>query len=198
MDLLDETVGAENWQRHHGRDNANCIVSIWDETKKQWIMKEDTGTESNTEKEKGLAADSFKRACVNWGIGRELYSAPKIIVWGNPDELKYKKFSVKSISYTDTREIAELVIVDENDIIVYGTNHSTNNKATAKQSTTIKATSEKLISDAQRKRLFAIANAQNDLLKQVINKYGYDKTEHIKMSDYDKICKEIEEKVNTI
>ena len=53
MDILDETVGAENWQRNHTRDNANCIVSIWDDDKHQWISKEDTGAESNTEKEKG-------------------------------------------------------------------------------------------------------------------------------------------------
>ena len=76
--ILDETVGPMNWQRHHTRDNANCIVSIWDAKKEQWIAKEDTGTESNTEKEKGLASDSFKRACFNWGIGRELYTAPFI------------------------------------------------------------------------------------------------------------------------
>jgi hypothetical protein len=70
-----------NWMRHHTRDNANCIVAIWDEGKKQWIEKEDTGTESNTEKEKGLASDSFKRACFNWGIGRELYTAPNMFVF---------------------------------------------------------------------------------------------------------------------
>ena len=80
MNILDETVGPDNWQRKHTRDNANCIVSIWDESKKQWIEKEDTGTESNTEKEKGLASDSFKRACVNWGIGREIYTAGRISV----------------------------------------------------------------------------------------------------------------------
>lgn len=78
--ILDETVGPMNWQRHHTRENANCIVSIWDAKKGQWIAKEDTGTESNTEKEKGLASDSFKRACFNWGIGRELYTAPFIWV----------------------------------------------------------------------------------------------------------------------
>ena len=79
--ILDETVGAMRWQRHHVRDNANCIVSIWDEEKQMWVSKEDTGTESNTEKEKGLASDSFKRACFNWGIGRELYTAP--FIWIN-------------------------------------------------------------------------------------------------------------------
>ncbi|MDO4481096.1 MAG: hypothetical protein Q4B56_08575, partial [Erysipelotrichaceae bacterium] len=48
--ILDETFGPMNWQRKHTRDNANCIVSIWDSEKQQWIEKEDTGTESNTEK----------------------------------------------------------------------------------------------------------------------------------------------------
>ena len=52
MNILDETVGAMNWMRSHTRDNANCIVSIWDKAKNQWISKEDTGTESFTEKEK--------------------------------------------------------------------------------------------------------------------------------------------------
>ncbi len=67
-----------NWQRKHRRDNANCIVEIWDKEKGQWIAKEDTGKESFSEAEKGLASDSFKRACFNWGIGRELYTAPFI------------------------------------------------------------------------------------------------------------------------
>ena len=84
MNILDETVGSLNWQRRHTRDNANCVVSIWDEKKQQWIEKEDTGTESNTEKEKGLASDSFKRACTNVGIGRELYTAP--FIWIKPED----------------------------------------------------------------------------------------------------------------
>lgn len=67
QNILDETVGPMDWQRHHKRDNANCVVSVWDEDKKQWIEKEDTGVESFTEKAKGLASDSFKRACFNWG-----------------------------------------------------------------------------------------------------------------------------------
>ena len=101
MNILDETVGAENWQRHHTRDNANCIVAIWDEKKAQWIEKEDTGTESMTEAEKGLASDSFKRACFNWGIGRELYTAP--FTWIPADKCNinngkcYDKFSVEKI-----------------------------------------------------------------------------------------------------
>lgn len=121
QNILDETVGVMNWQRHHTRDNANCIVSIWDEDKKQWIEKEDTGTESNTEKEKGLASDSFKRACFNFGIGRELYSAP--FIWISSDKANIQqgsngklqcndKFIVSEIAYDDDRNIVALTIVN--------------------------------------------------------------------------------------
>jgi hypothetical protein len=78
MNILDETVGNMFWKSEHTRNNANCVVSIWNKELNQWVSKEDTGTESFTEKEKGLASDSFKRACFNWGIGRELYTAPFI------------------------------------------------------------------------------------------------------------------------
>lgn len=118
MAILDETVGAMNWQRAHGRDNANCVVSIYDSDKQMWVSKEDTGTESNTEAEKGLASDSFKRSCVNWGIGRELYTAPFIWVKSDACEIKknqngkpvcYDKFEVLSIDYKDGR-ISDLEI----------------------------------------------------------------------------------------
>ena len=78
MNRLDEVVGALNWKREHTRDNKNCIVSIYNPETNEWVSKEDTGTESNTEQAKGLASDSFKRACFNWGIGRELYDYPLI------------------------------------------------------------------------------------------------------------------------
>ena len=78
MERLDNVVGTLNWTRRHTRENHNCIVSIFDSENNQWVSKEDTGTESNTEAEKGLASDSFKRACFNWGIGRELYDFPLI------------------------------------------------------------------------------------------------------------------------
>lgn len=112
MNILDETVGAENWQRGHSRDNANCMVSIWDETKLQWITKEDTGTESYTEKEKGLASDSFKRACVNWGIGRELYTAGRISVKNDSIEIVEKngKKYVKDSFYVDSMTVENGVI----------------------------------------------------------------------------------------
>ena len=80
MNILDETVGSTNWEREHEiiGDRLYCTVSIFDEDKNAWVSKQDVGTESYTEKEKGQASDSFKRACFNWGIGRELYTAPFI------------------------------------------------------------------------------------------------------------------------
>ena len=124
QNILDETVGPMGWQRRHCRDNANCIVSIWDADKSQWIEKEDTGTESNTEKEKGLASDSFKRACFNWGIGRELYTAPSIWIKsencdiyenGNDQRGRVKygcndRFYVSRIGYDNNRNINALEI----------------------------------------------------------------------------------------
>lgn len=118
MNILDETVGPLNWQRKHTRENANCIVSVWDEAKQQWISKEDTGTESFTEKEKGLASDSFKRACFNFGIGRELYTAP--FIWIKKEDAGIKqvgnkwtsneKFEVEKIAYDDNKCIIGLAI----------------------------------------------------------------------------------------
>lgn len=119
QNILDEKVGPMNWMRKHERENANCIVSIYDQDKCEWISKEDTGTESKTEAEKGLASDSFKRACVNWGIGRELYTAPFIWIGGDPDNLKYEKFSVAEIGYDDNQEINALAIADSKGNIVY-------------------------------------------------------------------------------
>ncbi len=132
MNILDETVGSMNWQKKYLRDNANCIVSIWDSEKNQWIEKEDTGTESFTEAEKGLASDSFKRACFNWGIGRELYTAPSIFIFPRKDMVKQKedeepkeffegkngkyqtktRFYVDYIDYDSNRNIQNLIIRD--------------------------------------------------------------------------------------
>ena len=133
QNILDETVGSMNWQRKHTRDNANCIVSIWDNEKQQWVEKEDTGTESFSEAEKGLASDSFKRACFNWGIGRELYTSP--FIWISKDNARinknektekctcYDKFRVESIEYSTDREITKLSILnDSTGVLVFNYN----------------------------------------------------------------------------
>lgn len=129
MNILDETVGAMNWQRGHSIIDGNlyCTISIWDEVKERWISKSDVGTESNTEKEKGQASDSFKRAGFNWGIGRELYSAPFVYIQLDKSEYIEKngkltsnaKFKVKDVSYDENRNIVRLVVVDSKGKVRY-------------------------------------------------------------------------------
>lgn len=129
MNILDETVGAMNWQRGHSIIDGNlyCTISIWDEVKEQWISKSDVGTESNTEKEKGQASDSFKRAGFNWGIGRELYSAPFVYIQLDKSEYIERngkltsnaKFKVKDVSYDENRNIVRLIIVDSKGKVRY-------------------------------------------------------------------------------
>ena len=108
--ILDETVGNLGWQRHHSRDNKNCIIAIWDEEKKQWIEKEDTGTESFSEAEKGVASDSFKRSGFNWGIGRELYTAP--FIWISSDKCKIEPYQNKFIC-KDQFKVEKIEIKDK-------------------------------------------------------------------------------------
>lgn len=203
MDLLDETVGPMNWKRHHLRDNANCIVSIWDEEKKEWVSKEDTGTESNTAQKKGQASDSFKRACVNWGIGRELYTSPKIFVNGDAKELKKGTYTVKSISYNEKRGIKELVIVDKYDRVVFQTDNkeydkvgTTYDKATTKKETTkpntTKKTSKASITDAQVKTLQILLKEQPEGTKEKIyEKLKIKSCKELSSANADKLIKQL-------
>lgn len=124
MNILDETVGEFNWQRDHKeiKGTVYCGVGIngrGQSTHDEWVWKWDAGAESYTEKEKGEASDSFKRACVNWGIGRELYTAPLIFIRaktepvGNGYRLSDKRdgygYKVAQIEYEGGR-ISHLVI----------------------------------------------------------------------------------------
>jgi len=90
MNRLNSVYGVGNWQRKHEMigNNLYCSVGIWNKGAGQWSWVQDVGVESNTAKEKGLASDSFKRACFNLGIGIELYDYPVIQVKLNQDEFK--------------------------------------------------------------------------------------------------------------
>lgn len=124
MNILDETVGIENWQRSHelidGQLFCNVGVRVEHEDgTMEWVWKQDVGTESYTEKEKGRASDSFKRACFNLGIGRELYTAP--FIWFGKDYVKIEgderpttrdRFRVDDIEYDDRRRIKSVTITN--------------------------------------------------------------------------------------
>lgn len=132
--LLDETYGSMNWQRSHTMIDGRlyCTVSVWDSSKNIWVSKQDVGTESNTEPEKGQASDSFKRACTNWGIGRELYTAPRIYIKLENGEYKDKTYNgktttqmtqtfyVDSIEYDEDGNIIRIAINDKNGNLRFG------------------------------------------------------------------------------
>ncbi|MDE6940875.1 MAG: hypothetical protein K2P40_08050 [Lachnospiraceae bacterium] len=121
--ILDETFGMFGWKRSHQCIDGNlyCTVEILDRETGEWIAKQDVGTTGYAEKEKSQASDSFKRACFNWGIGRELYSAPFIWIPASKVQIQKKdnkfycseSFHVLSITYSESREIAGLRLASD-------------------------------------------------------------------------------------
>lgn len=109
--ILDETVGCLNWQTEFYEVNGQTIgkLGIWDDEKKTWVWKSDTGTESNIEASKGLISDCYKRLLSRWGIV-ELYSSPRITI--DDDGYGNSGYRVSEINYDENRKITHLVIVN--------------------------------------------------------------------------------------
>ena len=153
--ILDETFTPFGWKRTHQSIDGNlyCTVEIYDSEKGEWVAKQDVGVTSYSEKEKGQASDSFKRACFNWGIGRELYTAPFIWIPVSKANIQkkgekyvaYDKFQVQQISYGEQREIVSLIIVNGERRVVYEMQVN----VTVKQSETV----QNVLSELQRKQL---------------------------------------------
>lgn len=203
MNILDETVGSLDWERKHSRDNANCTVSIYDEDRGRWVSKEDTGTESLAEKEKGLASDSFKRACFNWGIGRELYTAPFIWIPSDKCNIKdsgrkdthgkailtcYDKFFVKDIGYDENRSINRLQIKHgKTNAVVYELGESQNaSKSESKDAKNV-AVTEPMINSLR--SLFEEHGIDEEKVCEV---YEVDKISSLNISQYKGIMNNVE------
>ena len=144
MAILDETFGPLGWQNDYSviKDNLFCTVSVWDKDKCVWVSKSNVGTESQEESEKGEASDAFKRACTNWGIGRELYTAPMIYI-KLADNETYKsksgkdacrtRFDVREIDYDDNGDISRLVVSDgHTDRFIFGSKQKASKQTTPK------------------------------------------------------------------
>ncbi len=202
MKILDEVYGPLGWQRRHEMVGGNlyCIVSVWDEEKQQWISKMDVGTESYTEKEKGQASDSFKRACVNLGIGRELYKAPFLWIAASKINLQkkqdgktekyytYDKFFVQSISYNDNREITGLTIVNQDGKEVYSLKEKGGVVQEAEKPERIAATSKRQAGTAlDREQEIGKELARTGVaLDAVLERYGVSSIQEMDSSTYRK------------
>jgi len=130
MAILDEIYGPLNWSRKHVMfgDAMFCELSVKNEETGEWVTKTDVGTSSFAEPIKGQASDSFKRAAVLFGIGRELYTAPFIwlakskvdIQIENGKRLVKDRFSVQTIQYDEVRRcITGLVITNQDNVVVF-------------------------------------------------------------------------------
>lgn len=119
--LLDETFGVGNWQNDFKTLDGKLYCGIGIRFDVDWIWKWDCGTESNMEAEKGQASDAFKRAGFKWGLGAELYSAPRIFISAEHCQIKevngklkcYDSFSVEKIAYDEKGNISGLAIMNE-------------------------------------------------------------------------------------
>ena len=200
MSILDETFGAMNWQRTHTRDNTNCIVSVWDEEKKQWISKEDTGTDSNMEAQKGRASDSFKRACFNWGIGRELYTAPDIFIFkDNLDTFRkglndryncFDRFTVIDITY-DGRTISAVTIRNDNNGFVQTFGNKTPTHPTRKDVDPTHPTPETKVTKANIDAVKKAIEKKGVSISLVLGMAGVETLEGITPEEYNKVVKTV-------
>ena len=105
QDLLDDVCGAENWQVKYEEHKGNLFASVGIKIGNEWVWKSDCGTESNMEKEKGEASDSFKRACVMWGLGRFLYSKKIVKLPVKEKSGKWFPFSEKANKFITDSEL---------------------------------------------------------------------------------------------
>lgn len=116
--LLDEVIGFENWQNDFKTIDGKLYGGIGIRIGDEWIWRWDCGTESNMQAEKGQASDAFKRAGFKWGLGTELYTAPRIFIPSAKCDIKeaggkykcYNTFSIEKIAYDDRGNIRGLAI----------------------------------------------------------------------------------------
>lgn len=185
MNILDEA--GVKWKRSHELINGNlfCTISIWDDEIKEWISRQDVGVESQAEKEKGQASDAFKRAGFNFGIGRELYTAP--FTWisasnyegfingktqqGKDRWATYDKFAVKTISYDENKEINGLEIINtKTKKVVFSLGGNLAPKQVQDRSKAHEAMPEPIGEDA------ALTRAKKAINEQMIQQ-GYDRSD---------------------
>ncbi len=204
QNILDETVGPENWERDHKelKGNIYCGISIWDEEKKMFITKWDAGKESYSESEKGEASDSFKRAGFNWGIGRELYTSPFIWIPSKNCEIKdtgktdnygkkiytcSDKFDVEHIKIEE-KNITELKILNKiTGVMCFDWKKNTQEK--------IEPIEDKILTDTEAKTLYKALikklGTNDELINYLDSKYGVDNTSKLMKSQYAEIVREM-------
>ena len=80
------------WQVEHTWGVGNkvaCRIGIFNEAIEQWVWRGDGAGATDVEGDKGSFSDSFKRAAVQWGVGRYLYDVESPWVQLKPQGKSY-------------------------------------------------------------------------------------------------------------
>ena len=111
VELMDQAVGPFNWNMEFTQVGDQIIgrMGVWDEEKNTWVVKSDTGSESNIEASKGLVSDIYKRCIARWGL-TDLYSTPRIVV---DDDGYGCKWQVGEISWDDKRNCTHITLTNK-------------------------------------------------------------------------------------
>ena len=163
-------------------------MEVYDRETGIWVSKQDIGTTGQTEKEKSQASDSFKRACFNWGIGRELYTAPHIWIPAAKAGIckqggrfcSSERFSVAPISYNSDREISGLSIADGSGRTVFEMRQRTGAAGTEKKGE---------LSPGQMKQLSAELERTGVGMDDVRQRYQFSQPEEMSAELYAKVMK---------
>ena len=131
QDRLDDIWGIDNWESECVTNDGGCICSITlhfhrEDGTSYARTKSDGAGATDVEGEKGAISDAFKRACVQWGIGRYLYSLPDMWVplsngryIADADKIKFPVWALPNHKVTtpkpETIEEETVVEDDEDD-----------------------------------------------------------------------------------
>ena len=193
MSVLDEIFGVYGWQRTHQVIDGKCFCSVAVRDGDSWIVKQDVGQETYADPIKGVASDSFKRACTNIGIGRELYTAP--FIWISSERVNIQqrdgkyvlkdKFRVKSISYDDKRRcITGLEISNQKGVTVFS--YSEGNLSKERKADTKTKSKSKGLTAKQVDMLLNRLKKNGIPVESVLRKHGLNSLEEMEPELYNR------------
>lgn len=163
QDLLDEVCGMEGWQSDYKEVKGNVYAGVGIKVNNEWVWKWDCGVESKTEAEKGEASDSFKRACVKWGVGRFLYAL-------EIKKLKVAKYKDKNYPVTDAGD----KIWNGEELTEYLNRKDKPVKTTLYNHQELGSDAKPLISNAQFKNLYErVQNGEHELIDKAKDKFSF-------------------------
>ncbi|GIW31509.1 MAG: hypothetical protein KatS3mg071_1683 [Meiothermus sp.] len=96
MTRLDKAFGPFGWQVRYAPAQVGsehgviASIAIKNPETGEWVEKQDGSGASDMEPFKGGISGALKRAATAWGIGRELYGYPRVIVEGEHKYIPWK------------------------------------------------------------------------------------------------------------